>query len=97
MLQTAGVAPTPVVTGAPASEIVRMIRGTPYMAIVPERIAQRATGHGISVVETRLRPVTVVEAAHWHPARSDDAALVWLLGVLRRVAERVEFPPDPEP
>ena len=33
----------------------------------------------------------LVESAFWHPSRSSDPAVLWLLGILRTVAERIEF------
>ncbi len=93
MLEIAGVSPTPVVCGAPTAVLPQMVIGTPYFAVVPERMALRAIDSGITIAVTGgLRSSTIVEAAHWHVSRSDDAALQWFLKVLRRAAEDVEFP-----
>ncbi|WP_460942822.1 LysR family transcriptional regulator [Okibacterium endophyticum] len=93
MLDLLGIVPR-VAARAPGSlQVALMVSGTDYVAIVPERIADRyGAALSLVVADTPLRPATLVEAAHWHPSRVDDPALRWFLGLLRRAAERVEFP-----
>jgi LysR family nod box-dependent transcriptional activator len=62
---------------------------------VPERLAD-TYGDVLGLVVARI-PVplpVLVEAAFWHPSRSDDPALRWLVDILVQVAERVEFGDD---
>ncbi|UFS58779.1 LysR family transcriptional regulator [Subtercola endophyticus] len=70
-----------------------MVSGTDLIAYVPERLALRYLDLlNLAIVDTPLSPATLVEAAHWHPSKSADPALKWLVGVLREAAEIVEFP-----
>ncbi|MFT4210333.1 MAG: LysR family transcriptional regulator [Microbacterium sp.] len=92
MMAAVGLDAVAIVTGAPSLHLAEMVVGTPCFAIVPARAAARAAEAGVVVAETDMRPATIVEAAHWHPTRRDDAALQWFLTVLRRAAVKVEFP-----
>lgn len=62
-----------------------LLAGTTMFSIVPRRIAEAHSDH-ITVVSTPLTPATLVEAAHWHPANSADAGLLWLLAALRNIS-----------
>ena len=42
------------------------------------------------VAETPLEPVQITEAAHWHPRRETEPAVVWLRRLLYDVAVAVE-------
>jgi hypothetical protein len=42
------------------------------------------------LVETPLEPVPITEAAHWHPRRDTEPAVVWLRRLLYDVAVSVE-------
>jgi len=92
MLAAERLSPRRIVAGAPVLHLARMVAGTTSFAIVPERVAERLRDDGILIADAGLRPPTIVHAAHWHPSRADDSAVQWFLGVLRRAAERVEFP-----
>lgn len=60
-------------------------------AFVPKRLAQRCLGMlDLVIAETPLETIRIVEAAHWHPRRADDAAVVWLRRLLHEVALDVE-------
>lgn len=64
-----------------------VVAGTDLVAIVPERLARRvAEPAGVLVVEPPFGNVELIEAAWWHPTRSDDPALCWLRGILRDTA-----------
>ncbi|MGK0721767.1 LysR family transcriptional regulator [Leucobacter sp. W1478] len=69
-----------------------MIEGTEMFGFVPARVAEIFAGRlGLTVAQTPLSHRTLVEAVHWHPSKNDDPALRWLVGILRKTAERVEF------
>jgi len=59
---------------------------------VPARLAELyAEELGLVVAKIPVPLPVLVEAAFWHPSRSDDPAVRWLVDILVRVAERVEF------
>ena len=67
------------------------VSGTDMCAFVPSRLAQRSAGIlGLTVAETPLQPVRITEAAHWHPRRDTEPAVVWLRQLLYDVAVAVE-------
>jgi DNA-binding transcriptional LysR family regulator len=67
------------------------VAGTECCAFVPRRLALRCLGPlGLVIAGTPLPPITMVEAAHWHPSRGHDPALSWLRGILYDVAVTVE-------
>jgi len=69
-----------------------LVADTDMYAFVPTRVADRYGAQlGLAVARTPVPIPTLVESAFWHPSRNDDPALRWLLGILRAVAERVEF------
>ncbi len=69
-----------------------MIEGTEMYGFVPARVAEIFSARlGLTVAKTPLSHRTLVEAVHWHPSKNDDPALRWLVGILRKTAERVEF------
>jgi DNA-binding transcriptional LysR family regulator len=104
MLGEAGIVPHVALTVQGFMTVPFAITGTPWVGWVPERTANRyATSLGLVVARTPLMPRVLVEAAHWHPSKSADPALQWLVKQLRRAAEVVEFgesggdgPEDPE-
>jgi len=46
---------------------------------------------GLVIAETPLPRSTLIEAVFWHPSKSSDPALRWLVSILRKTAEVVEF------
>lgn len=44
----------------------------------------------LAIAETPLETIRIVEAAHWHPRRATDAAVVWLRRLLHEVALDIE-------
>ena len=67
-----------------------VVAGTGLLAIVPERLARRvADTVKLAVVEPPFGDVALVECAFWHPKRSGDPAVRWLLSVIRDVAENL--------
>ena len=67
------------------------VSGTDMCAFVPSRLARRCLDIlGLAVAETPLEPVQITEAAHWHPRRDSEPAVVWLRQLLYDVAVSVE-------
>ena len=67
------------------------VAGTDMCAFVPSRLARRCLDVlGLAIAETPLDPVTITEAAHWHPRREKDPAVVWLRRLLYDVAIALE-------
>lgn len=70
-----------------------VVAGTDMCAFVPERLARRAAQLvDITIARTPLEAAELVEAAHWHPARAADPAVIWLLDILRETATRIAEP-----
>jgi DNA-binding transcriptional LysR family regulator len=64
-----------------------VVTGTPMVAIVPERLARLAARNAdLAVAPTPFGPVELVETAYWHPSRSEDPAVRWLLETLQDAA-----------
>ena len=67
------------------------VGGTQMCAFVPSRLARRCRDIlGLVVARTPLEPIRITEAAHWHPRREKDPAVVWLRRLLYDVAVSVE-------
>ena len=67
------------------------VSGTDMCAFVPARLARRCVDIlDLTVADTPLTPVQITEAAHWHPRRESDPAVVWLRHLLHDVAIEVE-------
>ncbi|PRY13393.1 LysR family transcriptional regulator [Kineococcus rhizosphaerae] len=77
------------------------IAGTDLLALVPNRLVARAELLAVvHRVEVPLPPMTLREAAWWHPSVHDDAGHRWFRRLVRDAAR--ELPPDspasqPEP
>ncbi|MFH8251229.1 LysR family transcriptional regulator [Microbacterium sp. B2969] len=96
MLSAAEIVPRTAVTVQGFMPVPFAVAGTPWVGWVPERTANRyADTLGLVIARTPIAPAVLVEAAHWHPSKSDDPALQWLVQQLRRAAELVEFGADP--
>lgn len=92
MLSAAEITPRVAVTVRGFLPVPFAVAGTPWVGWVPERTARRyGAALGLVTAETPIAPSVLVEAAHWHPSKSDDPALRWLVQQLRRAAEIVEF------
>jgi DNA-binding transcriptional LysR family regulator len=67
------------------------VSGTEMCAFVPARLAHRCLDIlDLVVADTPLEPVRITEAAHWHPRRDTEPAVVWLRRLLYDVAVAVE-------
>lgn len=98
MLSAAELSPRVAVTVEGFMTVPFMLAGTPWVGWVPERTANRyAAPLGLVVAQTPIAPGVLVEAAHWHPSKSGDPALQWLVQQLRQAAELVEFGEEPDP
>ena len=92
MLITAGIAPRAAVTVQGFLPVPFAVAGTPWVGWVPERTAHRYSASlGLIIADTPILPSVLVEAAHWHPSKTADPALQWLVRQLRAAAELVEF------
>jgi DNA-binding transcriptional LysR family regulator len=67
------------------------LAGTDMCGFIPSRLARRCLDSlGLVIARTPLPPVSITEAAHWHPRRENDPAVVWLRQLLYGVAVTVE-------
>ena len=67
------------------------VSGTPMCGFVPSRLAARSVELlDLVIAATPVPAVGIVEAAHWHPRRENDPAVVWLRRLLHDVAIEVE-------
>ena len=67
------------------------VAGTDMCAFVPSRLARRCLDIlDLEVAETPVASVRITEAAHWHPRREKDPAVVWLRHLLHDVAVDLE-------
>lgn len=67
------------------------VAGTDMCTFVPSRLARRCLRSlDLVIAGTPLTPVSITEAAHWHPRREKDPAVVWLRHLLHDVAIEVE-------
>nr|WP_274636216.1 LysR family transcriptional regulator [Microbacterium bovistercoris] len=97
MLSAAEISPRVAMTVQGFMDIPFLITDTPWIGWVPERTARRyAARLNLVMATTEIAPSVLVEAAHWHPSKSGDAALTWLVEQLRAASEIVEFGPEPE-
>jgi DNA-binding transcriptional LysR family regulator len=64
-----------------------VLTGTEMVAIMPERMARLAIRSApLAILEPPFGLVELVEAAYWHPTRTDDPAVRWLLKTLKEAA-----------
>lgn len=71
------------------------VSGTDLCAFVPARLAERCReALDLVVVDTELDEVRITEAAHWHPRRNAEPAVVWLRQLLHEIAVAVEDDAD---
>jgi DNA-binding transcriptional LysR family regulator len=96
MLAAGGVNPRIGVSVQGFLPVPLFVAGTSMIGHVPLRLAlQYREALGLVIAEIPLRASVLVEAAHWHPSKSADPALRWLVGLLRQAAEIIEFVEDP--
>jgi DNA-binding transcriptional LysR family regulator len=67
------------------------ISGTGLCCFVPSRLAVRCLDVlDLAIAQTPLDRVEITEAAHWHPGKGNDPAVVWLRELLYDVAIELE-------
>ena len=67
-----------------------VLAGTNMVAIMPERMARLAIRSvKLAVLEPPFGLVELVEAAYWHPSRTDDPAVRWLLRTMQEAASEL--------
>ncbi len=89
--EAAGIVPSAPVLVSNLLALPYAVSGTDMCAFVPSRLALRTRiPLGLSIVDTPLPPVEIVEAAHWHPRRAHDPAGVWLRELLYDLAVQLE-------
>lgn len=91
-LSAAGIEPHVVVSVPGFLSVPWMIVDTDRFGFVPSRVAEIvAEPLGLVTAQTPIPHSTLVEVVYWHPSKSTDPALRWLVSMLRRTAERIEF------
>lgn len=92
ILAAAGVVPRSVISVPGFLPVPFLVTGTDMYGLVPSRLAELyGPGLGVTAAKTPLPSATLVEAVYWHPSKTNDPALRWLVGILRTTAERIEF------
>lgn len=67
------------------------VAGTTMIGFVPEKIAQQyGKKLGLVIAETPLQIEMLIESVHWHPSKSGDPALKWLISMLRKASEEID-------
>jgi DNA-binding transcriptional LysR family regulator len=95
VLDDLGIAPRVRVTVFGWLSVPFMLAGTEMVAIMPERMARLAVrGAPLAIIEPPFGLVELVEAAYWHPSRTDDPAVRWLLRTLREAATELITPQE---
>ena len=95
LLIQAGVTPTIALSVQGFLSVPHVVAGSDLLGFVPERLALQAKDAlGLVIASTPVKSATLVEAAHWHPSKTNDPAIVWLLALLREASELVEFGDD---
>jgi DNA-binding transcriptional LysR family regulator len=90
VLEDLGIRPRIAVTVFGWLSVPFVLVGTGMVAIVPERMARLAVRSApLAILEPPFGLVELVECAYWHPSRTDDPAVRWLLGVLTEAAKRL--------
>ncbi|MFM1950603.1 MAG: hypothetical protein RL418_290 [Actinomycetota bacterium] len=65
-------------------------RSTKY-GLIPKKLAIRHLEHlGLVMAETPLPKNILIEAVHWHPSKTQDPAVSWLVEALRQASELIE-------
>jgi DNA-binding transcriptional LysR family regulator len=87
VLDELGIVPKTAVTVFGWLSVPFVLPGTAMVAIMPERMARLAVrSTKLAIVEPPFGLVELVEAAYWHPSRSDDPAVRWLVRTLQEAA-----------
>jgi DNA-binding transcriptional LysR family regulator len=87
-----GITPKYAITVRGVLMIPHMVSGTNLVGWIQERLAeQMAEPLGLKIVQTPMKSPRMTEAVHWHPSKSSDPAIPWLVAMLRRATALLEF------
>ena len=93
VLDELGVTPRVRVTVFGWLSVPFVLAGTEMVAIMPERMARLAVRSApLAILEPPFGLVELVEAAYWHPSRTDDPAVRWLLRTMKEAARELLAP-----
>lgn len=68
-----------------------MVSESDNIGFVQERFVSRVKDVlEIQIVETDLPQITLIESVHYHPTKSNDPAIAWLVKMLRKAAEVID-------
>jgi len=86
-----GVVPRATIAVRSVMSIPFMVSGTDLLGWVPEKLAlQYEESLGIEIISTPLSRSTLIESVHWHPTKSSDPAIPWLISMLRKASELLD-------
>jgi DNA-binding transcriptional LysR family regulator len=87
VLEKLGVVPRIQVTVFGWLTLPFVLAGTGMVAVMPERMARLAVRSApLAIMEPPFGLVELVESAYWHPSRTEDPAVRWLLMSLQQAA-----------
>jgi len=67
-----------------------MVSGTNLISWCPERLFNDYKDVlGLQIIDTPIAPITFDLSAHWHPSKSNDPAIQWLITKLQQSARRI--------
>jgi LysR family nod box-dependent transcriptional activator len=91
-LCAAGVTPKVAIEVHGSGSVPELISGTQLVGYMPLKYAElQLARYDLVIAQTPISGTTITEEVHWHPSKSDDPALQWLIGALLKATERMEF------
>ncbi len=91
LLSQAGVVPRIGITVRGFVPVPFAVADSTMIGFVPERLAEQYKDSlGLVIAETPLPQSMLIEAVHWHPSKTTDPALKWLVEMLRKTSENIE-------
>jgi LysR family nod box-dependent transcriptional activator len=92
LLSEAGVVPKEAISVRGFLPIPFAVANSNMIGFIPERVAkQYGPALGLVVAKTPLPTLTLIEAVHWHPSKSEDPAIKWLISMLLKTAEIIDI------
>jgi DNA-binding transcriptional LysR family regulator len=80
-----------IVTVNEVSLVPLMVSETDNIGFVQERLATRLLDTlGLQIVDTDIPHITLIESVHYHPTKSNDPGIIWLIKMLRQAAEIID-------
>lgn len=90
-LSQVGITPKTAISVRSVMSIPFMVSGTDLIGWVPEKLGlQYRDVLELDIIETPLPRATLIESVHWHPTKSTDPAIGWLVSMLRKASELLE-------